>query len=74
MTTATSSKEFAIIEDDMVINEVQKSNSMFIVSRANDVKQKYLKPDDDLRRAITADELVERICRDIDKKFTNRIQ
>ena len=74
MTTAVSSKEFAIIEDDQAINEIQKNNSMFIVSRASDVKQKYLKPDDDLRRAITADELVERICRDIDKKFTNRIQ
>jgi len=30
----------------------------------------YLEPDEDLRRAITADELLERIYNDIDKKFT----
>ena len=32
----------------------------------------YLEPDEDLHRAITADELLKRIYNDIDKKFANR--
>ena len=36
-------------------------------------EQPVLQPDDDLRKAITGDELLERIYRDIDKKFANRI-
>ena len=77
--TIVSSKEFATNDDkyfDMAMNEqvfVQRDNIMFIVARINDTEKHYLEPDDDLRRAITADELLERIYYDIDKKFVNRI-
>ena len=37
-------------------------------------EQQILEPDDDLRRAITGNELLERIYKDIDRKFENRIQ
>ena len=36
--------------------------------------KEYLEPYYDLRRAITADELLKRIHKDIDKKFENRIK
>ena len=37
-------------------------------------EQQILEPDNDLLRAITGNELLERIYKDIDKKFENRIQ
>jgi len=37
-------------------------------------EQQILESDDDLRRAITGDELLARIYKDIDRKFENRIQ
>jgi len=37
-------------------------------------EQQILEPDDDLRRAITGNELLARIYEDIDRKFENRIQ
>ena len=42
---------------------------MFIVTRANDREKKYLEPDDDLRRAITGDELLTGIYEDLEKFF-----
>ena len=78
--TVVSSKEFVTNENKyfkLARNEqvfVEKDETMFIVTIASGAKKKkYLAPDDDLRRAITADELVERIYEDIDKKFANRI-
>ena len=59
-----SSKDFVSNEDkyfEMAMNEdifVKRGNMMFIVTLLNDNKQKIrLKPDDDLRRAITINEL-----------------
>ena len=77
--TVVSSKEFAINENkyfDMAMNEqvyVQRDNIMFIVTRANEnKKKKRLKPDDDLRRAITFDELLERTYEDIHQMFAKK--
>jgi len=36
-------------------------------------EQQILEPDDDLRSAITGNELLERIYKDLDRKFENRI-
>jgi hypothetical protein len=74
---AVSSKEFATNQDeyfDLALSEqvtIQRGDNMFAV--VNDRKRKYKKPDDDLRRAITGDELLKRIYNDIDKKFASRI-
>jgi hypothetical protein len=78
--TVVSSKEFVSNEDkyfDMAIHEqvfVKRNNIMFLITRANDNKKTYLEPDDDLRRAITGEELLNRICHDIEIKFANRSQ
>jgi len=49
-------------------------NEEVLSKEGNSAKKEkvYLEPDEDLRRAITADELLERIYNDIDKKFANR--
>jgi len=72
--TVISSKEFVNNQEkyfDMALNEqvyVQREsdNAVFVISRD---KKGYLKPDDDLRRAITADELLKGIHEDIHKMF-----
>jgi len=75
--TVVSSKEFAINEDkyfDLAMNEqvfVQRNNMMFIVSRANE-KKKRLTPDNELRRAITGDELLERVYVSLDNFFAGK--
>ena len=75
--TVVSSKEFFGNGDkyfDIAKNErvfVQRDNMMFIVSRD---RKKHKLPDDDFRRAITADELLEGIYEDIDQKFAYRNQ
>jgi len=53
---------------DLPINEkiLFKGDSFAKEERA------YLEPDEDLRRAITGEELLKRIYNDIDKKFANR--
>ena len=77
--TVVSSKEFVINEDkyfDLAMNEqvfVQRNNMMFIVSRANEYKKKKrLKPDDELRRAITGDELLEKVYVSLDNFFAGK--
>ena len=77
--TVVSSKEFAINEDkyfDLAMNEqvfVQRDNVMFIVSRANENKKKNrLKPDNELHRAITGDELLERVYVSLDNFFAEK--
>ena len=77
--TVVSSKEFAINEDkyfDMAVNEqvfIRRDDMLFVVARANENKQKKrLKPDDDLRRAITGDELLERVYVSLDKFFDEK--
>jgi len=78
--TVVSSKEFAINEDiyfDMAVNEdvfVQRGNMMFVVARLNDHKsKKRLKPDDDLRRSISADEFKDGALKIIDKIFNKTV-
>ena len=53
---------------------VQDGQKMFhIIYQPTVPEQPILEPDDDFRRAITGDELLERIYSDIDKKFANRV-
>jgi hypothetical protein len=75
--TVVNSKEFVINEDkyfDLAMNEqvfVQRDNMMFIITRANvNNKKKRLKPDDELSRALTGDELLERVYKSIDHFFS----
>ena len=71
--TIVSSKEFVCNDDkyfDMAMKEqvfIQRDNRMFIVKMVNENQHK--KPDDDFRRAITADELKKRMHVVIDKFF-----
>ena len=72
--TVVSSKEFVTNEDkyfDMAMNGqvyVRRDNVMFIVTRVEN-KKKRLKPDDDLRNAITGNELLEKVYVSLDKFF-----
>ena len=61
--TVVSTKEF---------NTNQNVDDMNIYHDAS-VYEEILEPDDDLRRAITAEELLERIHEDIRRKFAFRI-
>ena len=77
--TVVSSKEFVTNENkyfDMAISEeifIKRGNMMFIVKRVNENKEKKrFKPDDDLRRAITFDELLERTYEDIHQMFAKK--
>jgi len=77
--TVISSKEFMSNEKkyfDLAMTEeifVKRDNIMFIVSRVNDIKpKKCLKPDDDLHRAITMDELLGKVLDDIDKYYDSK--
>ena len=77
--TVVSSKEFAINDDkyfDLAMKEqvfVQRDNIMFIVTRANEnKKKKRLKPDNELQRALTGDELLERVYVSLDKFFDKK--
>jgi hypothetical protein len=81
--TVVSSKEFVANEDkyfDMAVNGnvcIQRGENMFhiICSNFDTVKvreQKILQPDDDLHRAITMDELLERTYGVIDKFFADK--
>ena len=71
-----SSKEFVANDDkyfDMAMNEqvfVQRGNIVFIVTQEK--KKKRLKPDNELRRAITGDELLERVYVSLDKFFAEK--
>ena len=81
--TVVSTMEFKTNQDkyfDMAENEdicIKRGNSMFqLMYRPMEIhypEQPILEPDDDLRRAITAEELLERIHEDIRKKFASRI-
>ena len=88
--TVVSSKEFTSNQDkyfDMALDEqvyIQKGDNMYLLIYKNtddmniyheaSVYEEVLEPDDDFRRAITADELLERIYSDLEKKFVNRIK
>ena len=76
--TVVSSKEFITNEDkyfDLAMNEqiyVKRNNVTFIVTRAAEKKKNRLKPDDDLRNAITDKELLERVYVSLDKFFVDK--
>jgi hypothetical protein len=82
--TVVSSKEFAANEDkyfDLALEEqvyVKRGDYMFYIMCSNrdteNIKeQKILAPDDDLCRAITAEELLKRIHKRLDEKFKTRL-
>jgi len=80
--TLVSSKEFIADEDkyfDLALNGgvcIQRGDFMYHLVSAPFEKQyppqPFLEPDDDLRRAITMDELLERVLVDIDKFYANK--
>ena len=76
--TVVSSKEFVSNEDKyfgLAMKEqlfIRKGDNVFLVSVANDGIQKHKKPDDDFRRAITADEFLEGALKIIDKIYENK--
>jgi len=77
--TVVSSREFFINEEkyfDLAMNEqvfIQRDNMMFIVSRVNENKKKNrLTPDNELRRAITGDDLLERVYVSLDNFFAEK--
>ena len=75
--TVVSTKEFVSNEDkyfDLALNEQvfvqrEKDNVMFIVSRN---QKEYLEADDDLRRAITIDELFDTVKERIRQKYPSK--
>ena len=78
--TIISSREFVTHQGkyfNMAIHEdvcIKRGQNMFqLICKPVVEEQIVLQPDDDLRRAITGDELLKRIYDDIDKKFANRI-
>ena len=76
--TVVTTKEFNANQEkyfDLALNEeifVKRDNIMFIVTRVSDKKKKYLKPDDDFRRAISMDELRRRVKEDIHQWYKER--
>jgi hypothetical protein len=76
--TIVSSKEFVTNEDvyfDLAMTEqvfVQRDNITFVITRANSTEKNYLEPDDDLRRAITGEELLTGIYEDLEKFFADK--
>jgi hypothetical protein len=77
--TVISSKEFATNQEkyfNIVLNEqavyIENGENMFRVSIANDRKNIYKQPDEDLRRAITMDELREMVKEDIHQWYKER--
>jgi hypothetical protein len=77
--TVVSSKEFVSNNDkyfDMALDEdvcIQRGNSIFqLIYRPVEMQhpeQSILEPDDNLRRAITAEELIKRIHEDKRRNF-----
>jgi hypothetical protein len=76
--TIVSSKEFVTDQDkyfDRAMNEpifVQRGENVFSVTEINAEKQVYLEPDEDLHRAITIDELREKMHKRIHYLFANK--
>ena len=80
--TLVSSKEFIADEDkyfDLALNGgvcIQRGDFVYHLVSVPFEKQyppqPFLEPDEDLRRAITAEELLERIHKDIHRKFASR--
>jgi len=81
--TVVTTKEFNSNQEkyfELAVNEevcIKRDNSMYLLMyRPFEIKhseQVTLEPDGNLRRAITAEELLERIHGDIREKFASRI-
>jgi hypothetical protein len=82
--TVVSTKEFNTHQEkyfDMALSEkiaIEQDNHIFHLVYHKSIEKQYseqpvLEPDDDLRRAITAEELLERIHKRLDKKFETRV-
>ena len=79
MMTVISSKEFAANQQkyfDLAIDNkdvyIKNGDNMFMVTIADNRERKYLAPDDDFRRAITMDELLEGVLEDVHKFYANK--
>ena len=73
-----NSKEFAANQQkyfDLAMDKdvyIRNGENTFMVSIANSKEKKYLQPDDDFRRAITMDELLENVLDDVHKFYVNK--
>jgi hypothetical protein len=78
--TVVNSKEFVTNEDkyfNLALNEqvfVKRGDYMFhiICSNTDFKEQAILEPDDDLRRAITIDDLFDKVKENTRKKYANK--
>jgi hypothetical protein len=81
--TIVSTKEFNANQEkyfDMAVNEevcIKRGDSMFHLMyesfETEYPEQPILEPDENLRNGITAEELLERIHKDIHRKFASRV-
>ena len=75
--TVVSTKEFNTHQEkylDMAVNEkvyIQRDDFMFIITRATEPTRTYKEPDEDLRRAITMEELRASAHEHIHQLFAN---
>ena len=76
--TVVSTKEFSANQDkyfDIAMNEhivIQRGDCSFIVSKATEPQRQHKQPDDELHRAVTMDEVKERLNAHIHKLFTDK--
>jgi hypothetical protein len=60
----------------MALNDhvyIQRGDNMFIVTRTNEPTRKYKEPDDDLRSAITMEEVRDGVISHIRKKYAGKV-
>ena len=76
--TVVSTKEFNINQKkyfDLAMNEqvfIQRGKNRFMVTMAHQPKKEYKEPDEDLQKAITIDELREKMHKRIHELFSNK--
>ena len=76
--TVVSTKEFNTNQEkyfDLAMDEhifIQRGDCMFIVAKAPEPKLQHKQPDDELRRAVTMDEVKERLTAHVHKLFANQ--
>ena len=80
--TVISSKEFAINQQkyfDLARNRkvvyIKENDDMFMFSYTNNRQRKYLEPDDDFRRAISAEDFREgliEMVKKLDEKYAKK--
>jgi len=77
--TVVSTKEFNTHQEkyfDLAINEqvyVQRDDFIFIVKRVSNPARTYKEPDDDLRKAITMEEVRDSVIAYIRKKHADNV-